>query len=302
MLIFIIISVIEFCTALLNHANHDKDLNNGNALIKQLGIKLRSPLFRHSRSAYFFNKDNRVIYQGLGSIKYMRADVAEALYSMRDMQFKNFIDVLFAIQQLDSKPDARQLDILVKIGYFTEFGPAKALLLGIEIFNKFSKCKTIKLDKWAEMGYNVDMLKPYAGKMTEKTASHLDNRGIILSILRSMKMPKTTVVDKLKWQIELLGYVDGNDPNSDPNDWLVLDVKTTGYGTVYVSVYNICYGAERTYRANKKFWANHQVSKGDVIRAILQEKNKMKKDENGEWVTLPEKIVEMKCWRKHEEM
>lgn len=291
---------VEFCTALLNNANNDEDLNNGNALIKQLGIKLRSPLFRHSRSAYFFNKDNRVIYQGLGSIKYMSADVAEALYSMRDMQFKNFIDVLFAIQQLDSKPNARQLDILVKIGYFAEFGPAKALLLGVEIFNKFSKCKTIKLDKWAEIGYNVDMLEPYAGKLTEKTASQLDNRGIILSILRSMKMPKTTIVDKLKWQIELLGYVDGNDPNSDPNDWLVLDVKTTGYGTVYCTLYNICYGAERTYRANKKFWTNHQVEKGDIIRAVLQEKNKMKKDENGEWVTLNEKIVEMKCWKKLE--
>ena len=115
-----------------------------------------------------------------------------------------------------------------------------------------------------------------------------------------MNMPKTTIVDKLKWQIELLGYVDGSDPNSDPNDWLVLEVKTTGYGTVYCTLYNLCYGAERTYRANKKFWTNHQLSKGDVIRAVLQEKNKMKKDENGEWVTLNEKIVEMKCWKKLE--
>ena len=290
---------LQFLTVAMN-INQGKEEKTAalTAYAHKVGIKIKSPKFRHSRSDYFCDTDENTIYKGLGSIKYMSADVAEALYGMRDMRFKNFIDVLFAIQQLEAKPDARQLDILVKIGYFTEFGPAKALLLGIEIFNKFSKCKTIKLDKWAEMGYNVDMLKPYAGKMTEKTASHLDNRGIILSILRSMKMPKTTVVDKLKWQIELLGYVDGNDPNSDPNDWLVLDVKTTGYGTVYVSVYNICYGAERTYRANKKFWANHQVSKGDVIRAVLQEKNKMKKDENGEWVTLPEKIVEMKCWKK----
>lgn len=294
---------LQFLTVAMN-INQGKEEKTAalTAYAHKVGIKIKSPKFRHSRSDYFCDTDENTIYKGLGSIKYMSADVAEVLYGMRDMRFKNFIDVLFAIQQLEAKPDARQLDILVKIGYFTEFGPAKALLLGIEIFNKFSKCKTIKLDKWAEMGYNVDMLKPYAGKMTEKTASQLDNRGIILSILRSMKMPKTTVVDKLKWQIELLGYVDGNDPNSDPNDWLVLDVKTTGYGTVYVSVYNICYGAERTYRANKKFWANHQVSKGDVIRAVLQEKNKMKKDENGEWVTLPEKIVEMKCWRKHEEM
>lgn len=289
---------LQFLTVAMN-INQGKEEKTAvlTAYAHKIGIKIKSPKFRHSRSDYFCDVDENIIYKGLGSIKYISADVAEALYSMRDIQFKNFIDVLFAIQQLEVKPDARQLDILVKIGYFAEFGPAKALLLGVEIFNKFSKCKTIKLDKWREMGYNIDMLEPYAGKLTDKTASQLDNRGIILSILRSMKMPKTTIVDKLKWQIELLGYVDGNDPNSDPNDWLVLDVKTTGYGTVYCTLYNLCYGAERTYRANKKFWTNHQLSKGDAIKAALQEKNKMKKDENGEWVTLSEKIVEMKCWK-----
>ena len=294
---------LQFLTVAMN-INQGKEEKTAalTAYAHKVGIKIKSPKFRHSRSDYFCDVDENTIYKGLGSIKYMSTDVAEALYSMRDMQFKNFIDVLFAIQQLEVKPDARQLDILVKIGYFAEFGPAKALLLGIEIFNKFSKCKTIKLDKWAEIGYNVDMLKPYAGKLTEKTASQLNNRGIILSILRSMKMPKTTIIDKLKWQIELLGYVDGSDPNSDPNDWLVLDVKTTGYGTVYCILYNLCYGAERTYRANKKFWTNHQLSRGDIARVVLQEKNKMKKDENGEWVTLPETYQEMKVWKKHEEM
>lgn len=292
---------LQFLTVAMN-INQGKEEKTAalTAYAHKVGIKIKSPKFRHSRSDYFCDVDENTIYKGLGSIKYMSADVAEALYGMRDMQFKNFIDVLFAIQQLEVRPDARQLDILVKIGYFAEFGPAKALLLGIEIFNKFSKCKTIKLDKWREMGYNIDMLEPYAGKLTEKTASQLDNRGVILSILRSMKMPKTTIVDKLKWQIELLGYVDGSDPNSDPNDWLVLDVKTTGYGTVYCTLYNLCYGAERTYRANKKFWTNHQLSKGDVIRAVLQEKNKMKKDENGEWVVLSETYQEMKVWKKLE--
>lgn len=292
---------LQFLTVAMN-INQGKEEKTAalTAYAHKVGIKIKSPKFRHSRSDYFCDTNENTIYKGLGSIKYMSADVAEALYSMRDMQFKNFIDVLFAIQQLEAKPDARQLDILVKIGYFAEFGPAKALLLGVEIFNKFSKCKTIKLDKWAEMGYNVDMLAPYAGKLTEKTASQLDNRGIILSILRSMKMPKTTIIDKLKWQIELLGYVDGSNPNSDPNDWLVLDVKTTGYGTVYCTLYNLCYGAERTYRANKKFWTSHQLSKGDVIRAVLQEKNKMKKDENGEWIKLQETYQEMKVWKKLE--
>ena len=289
---------LQFLTVAMN-INQGKEEKTAalTAYAHKVGIKIKSPKFRHSRSDYFCDADENTIYKGLGSIKYMSADVAEALYGMRDMRFKNFIDVLFAIQQLEAKPDARQLDILVKIGYFTEFGPAKALLLGIEIFNKFSKCKTIKLDKWAEMGYNVDMLKPYAGKLTEKTASQLDNRGIILAILRSMKMPKTTVVDKLKWQIELLGYVDGNDPNSDPNDWLVLDVKTTGYGTVYVKIYNLCFGVERTHKVNRQYYSKNPINVGDCIKAVIQEKDKYKKSEDGEWVKTGEKENIIKCWK-----
>ena len=206
--------------------------------------------------------------------------------------------MLFAIQQLESKPDSRQLDILVKIGYFDEFGPPKALLIGIEIFNKFSKCKTIKLDKWRGIGYNVDMLAPYAGKMTDKTASQLDNHGIVLAILRSMKMPKTTIIDRLKWQSELLGYVDTCDPKSPITDWLVLDVKTTGYGTVYCRLYNISIGIEREMRANRQFWAKNKLERGDAIRAVTQEKNKMKKDENGEWVRTDQTYQELKAWKK----
>lgn len=289
---------LQFLTVAMN-INQGKEEKTAalTAYAHKVGIKIKSPKFRHSRSDYFCDADENTIYKGLGSIKYMSVDVAEALYGMRDMRFKNFIDVLFAIQQLEAKPDARQLDILVKIGYFTEFGPAKALLLGIEIFNKFSKCKTIKLDKWAEMGYNVDMLKPYAGKLTEKTVSQLDNRGIILAILRSMKMPKTTVVDKLKWQIELLGYVDGNDPNSDPNDWLVLDVKTTGYGTVYVKIYNLCFGVERTHKVNRQYYSKNPINVGDCIKAVIQEKDKYKKSEDGEWIKTGEKENIIKCWK-----
>ena len=288
---------LQFLTVAMN-INQGKEEKTAalTAYAHKVGIKIKSPKFRHSRSDYFCDVDENIIYKGLGSIKYMSADVAEALYGMRDMQFKNFIDVLFAIQQLEVRPDARQLDILVKIGYFAEFGPAKALLLGIEIFNKFSKCKTIKLDKWREMGYNIDMLESYAGKLTEKTASQLDNRGIILSILRSMKMPKTTIVDKLKWQIELLGYVDGSDPNSDPNDWLVLDVKTTGYGTVYCTLYNLCYGAERTYRLNKQWAAKHQCKAGDIVKAVLEDKSKWRKVDD-KFVKTGETEVQIKCYK-----
>lgn len=292
----------QFLTICLNiWRDNEEKTANCTAYTKKIGLKIKAPLFRHSKANYFYDESSGSIYKGLGSLKYMSADVAEELYSMRDMKFNNFIDLLFTMQSMAHKPDSRQLDILIKIGYFAEFGHAKALLTAVEVFNKFYKSETIKLDKWVEMGYNLDMLKPYVNKITEKTASGVDNYGVILSILRQTKMPKTTLVDMLKWKAEILGYVEGNDPTIDPNVWLVLDVKVNKYGTAWAKIYNLCYGAEREYRANKKYYVNHELKSGDVILVALAEKDKYIKNANGEFVKTGERITEMKCWKALDE-
>lgn len=294
---------LQFLTVALN-INQGKEEKTGalTAYAHKVGIAIKPPKFRHSRSAYFCDTETNCIYKGLGSIKYMSEQVAEALYGMRDMQFGNFIDVLFALQQLKDKPDSRQLDILIKIGYFEEFGSAKALLLGVEIFNKFYKCKNIKLDKWNEMGYNINILKDNADKMTEKTASGLDNYGLILGILRSLRMPRTTIVDKLRWQAELLGYVDGSDPSRDVNDWLVLGVETTSYGTAWLRLYNLCYGAERHYKVDKRWATSHRCKSGDVLKVVLEDKPKFKKLDDGKFVKTGEVETVVKMFKILEEV
>ena len=294
---------LQFLTVALN-INQGKEEKTSalTAYAHKVGIGIKPPKFRHSRSAYFCDTETNCIYKGLGSIKYMSEQVAEALYGMRDMQFRNFIDVLVALQQLKDKPDSRQLDILIKIGYFEEFGSAKALLLGVEIFNKFYKCKNIKLDKWNEMGYNINILKDNADKMTEKTASGLDNCGLILGILRSLRMPRTTIVDKLRWQAELLGYVDGSDPSRDVNDWLVLGVETTSYGTVWLRLYNLCYGAERHYKVDKRWATSHSCKAGDVLKVVLEDKPKFKKLDDGKFVKTGEVETVVKMFKILEEV
>lgn len=294
---------LQFLTVALN-INQGKEEKTSalTAYAHKAGIAIKPPKFRHSRSAYFCDTETNCIYKGLGSIKYMSEQVAEALYGMRDMQFRNFIDVLFALQQLKDKPDSRQLDILIKIGYFEEFGSAKALLLGVEIFNKFYKCKNIKLDKWNEMGYNINVLKDNADKMTEKTASGIDNYGLILGILRSLHMPRTTIVDKLRWQAELLGYVDGSDPSRDVNDWLVLGVETTSYGTVWLRLYNLCYGAERHYKVDKRWATSHSCKAGDVLKVVLEDKPKFKKLDDGKFVKTGEVETVVKMFKILEEV
>ena len=293
---------LQFLTVALN-INQGKEEKTSalTAYAHKVGIGIKPPKFRHSRSAYFCDTETNCIYKGLGSIKYMSEQVAEALYGMRDMRFGNFIDVMFALQQLKDKPDSRQLDILIKIGYFEEFGPAKALLLGWEIFSKFCLSKKISLDKWDKMGYDIAILKANATNITEKTAGGLDNRGLILGILRSLRMPRTTIVDKLRWQAELLGYVDGSDPSRDVNDWLALGVETTSYGTVWLRLYNLCYGAERHYKVDKRWTTSHSCKAGDVLKVVLEDKPKFKKLDDGKFVKTGEVETVVKMFKILEE-
>lgn len=289
---------LQFLTVALN-INQGKEEKTSalTAYAHKVGISIKPPKFRHSRSAYFCDTATNCIYKGLGSIKYMSEQVAEALYGMRDIQFGNFIDVLFALQQLKDRPDSRQLDILIKIGYFEEFGPAKALMLGWEIFSKFCLSKKISLDKWDKMGYDIAILKANASNITEKTAGGLNNRGLILGILRLLRMPRTTIVDKLRWQAELLGYVDGSDSSRDVNDWLVLGVETTSYGTVWLRLYNLCYGAERHYKVDKRWATSHSCKIGDVLKVVLEDKPKFKKLDDGKFVKTGEVETVVKMFK-----
>ena len=293
---------LQFLTVALNiNQSNEEKTDALTAYAHKTGIIIKPPKFRHSRSDYFCDSNNNCIYKGLGSIKHMSSDVAESLYLLRDKQFKNFIDFLFCMQYLPVKPDSRQLDILIKIGYFSEFGSAKALLEGVRVFNIFHKSKTIKLDKWIDMCYNIDILRQHSERMTDKTASGIDNYALILAILKQESMPKTTIVDMLRWQAEFLGYVDGRDSKRDINDWLVLDSKTTNYGTAWLRLYNLQHGVERQYKCNKKWWATHKCKSGDIIKAVVDNVPKWTKNSDGKFVKTGETEVQVKCFKVLEE-
>lgn len=291
---------LEFYKCVLQRFT-DKGEKDKVALIKQemlkRGYKLKDIQFGDDNRAFNIDRANNCIVQTMASIKDMPKSAPEALYELGKTDIKNRAALYQALMD-DPRINKKAIEILFHLGYFDKFAQPNRLIAEYEIYQKYISAKVLTKSSFDDIMINV--IRPCCGKETEKQFREIDNKALITALIKQANIKSATIVDRIKWQLEYLGYCTVNDPNSDPNDWLVLDVKTTGYGTVYCTLYNLCYGAERTYRANKKFWTNHQLSKGDVVRAVLQEKNKMKKDENGEWVTLSEKIVEMKCWKKLE--
>lgn len=291
---------LEFYKCVLQRFT-DKGEKDKVALIKQemlkRGYKLKDIQFGDDNRAFNIDRANNCIVQTMASIKDMPKSAPEALYELGKSDIKNRAALYQALMD-DPRINKKAIEILFHLGYFNKFAQPNRLITEYEIYQKYISAKVLTKSLFDDI--MIDVIRPCCGKETEKQFREIDNKALITALIKHSNIKLATIVDRIKWQLEYLGYCTVNDPNSDPNDWLVLEVKTTGYGTVYCTLYNLCYGAERTYRANKKFWTNHQLSKGDVVRVVLQEKNKMEKDENGEWVALNEKIVEMKCWKKLE--
>ena len=291
---------LEFYKCVLQRFT-DKGEKDKVALIKQemlkRGYKLKDIQFGDDNRSFNIDRDNNCIVQTMASIKDMPKSAPEALYELGKSGIKNRAALYQALMD-DPRINKKAIEILFHLGYFNKFAQPNRLIAEYEIYQKYISVKVLTKSSFDDI--MIDVIRPCCGKETEKQFREIDNRALITALIKQANIKPATIVDRIKWQLEYLGYCTVSDPNSDPNDWLVLEVKTTGYGTVYITSYNLCYGAERTYRANKKFWTNHQLSKGDVARVVLQEKNKMKKDENGEWVKLSETYQEMKVWKKLE--
>lgn len=291
---------LEFYKCVLQRFT-DKGEKDKVALIKQemlkRGYKLKDIQFGDDNRAFNIDRANNCIVQTMASIKDMPKSAPEALYELGKADIKNRAALYQALMD-DPRINKKAIEILFHLGYFNKFAQPNRLITEYEIYQKYISAKVLTKSSFDDI--MIDAIRSCCGKETEKQFREIDNKALITALIKQANIKPATIIDRIKWQLEYLGYCTVNDPNSDPNDWLVLEVKTTGYGTVYCTLFNLCYGAERTYRANKKFWTNHQLSKGDVTRMVLQEKNKMKKDENGEWVTLNETYQEMKCWKKLE--
>ena len=125
---------LEFITAFLNNAANDDDICSGTDYAKKIGILITSPKWGISRSDYSFSKEKNTIAKGLSSIKYMSRQLADDLYRLsEERRCDCFTDVLYGLNE-QTCCNSRQLEILIKLDFFSEFGNQNELLRISELF------------------------------------------------------------------------------------------------------------------------------------------------------------------------
>lgn len=117
---------------------------------KAFDITMAPCRYRQDNRDFFFDKERKTISDTLMSVKHISKRVAEELYRMRDNKYKYFVDLLV---DMSGKPafNTRTIEILIRMGYFEEFGSSGKLLAIMNAFNEGPICyKKTYVDKTKE--------------------------------------------------------------------------------------------------------------------------------------------------------
>lgn len=230
---------VEFITAYLNNANNDDDINMGTSLAQQMNIPIQTIKFRHSLFKYTCDKTG--IYKGLGSIKYLSEQMSRELYELRDENFDSFIDLLVRLKS--TSVDSRQLEILVKLDFFKEFGEPNELWFQVQMFDNLYGKKLIKKNKLESLFLTEELVRKHSERETEKQFSKLDSLGLIKDCVTSTKVLPTSLKDRIFYQGEYLGYIDLIDSDAPKTLYYVTGVS--GKQRIKIELYEIYSGKTR---------------------------------------------------------
>ena len=163
---------LEYYTVCLN--NYIGDEVRTNKLMNEMGyfgLTLRGIQYGHSRAEYSFDKKTNTIYKGLASIKFINEIVPEEIYHLSKNNYKNFVDLLFDLRE-KSSINSRQLDILIKLDFFREFGDPNTLLWITQEFDKLYGKKTIQKD--SPLAKLIEEMPPGEKPYASETPTHVD--------------------------------------------------------------------------------------------------------------------------------
>lgn len=278
---------VEFISAYLNNANNDADIVNGTALAKQLGISILNPQFRHSKDVYIPDGKNRAIYKGIASIKYLNTEVAQKMYEMRDIEFPTFIDFL-AVNPCNS----RQTEILIKLGFFREFGKSEKLLEIFKMFSEYGGKKQLSKDK---LQLPEETVLKYA-TATAKLYKVFDMNGLLAEMCSTLEDKSIPLSEIIKAEIEFLGYVQTTLPKLSDNYYAILDINDK-YANRVVKLYRLNNGDILTVKIKGKVFNDNPVKQCDIIKTLdISEEPKWGRTPEGEWYRKEETELILKKW------
>ena len=291
---------LEFYEVFLNlqmeRADKAKALLAKKEAKKGFNIEILPMRFGQDNRKFTAYPEQNALSNCLKSIKGFGDIVGEELYKIADKKYESFVDFLIDKKESKLKINGTQMEILIRLNYFQEFGHNQALL---NIFNLYEKYADKKILKKGKIDPDIDMgiIEKYIIKETEKQYT-IDFLSYVKEIakLEIMSNDKDIPIgQQLNWETELL-EVPVFTSNTLPSTWeyvLVFkdynDAEGNPNGRPYILTYNIATGNITKSQINKKKLFNSKPFKQYSIIDIPCFDTVFKRKQEGEkWVVTNE--------------
>jgi DNA polymerase III alpha subunit len=279
-----------------NKGNKDKVTLLKKEMLEK-GIQLKPIRFGDDNRTFSIDYENSAINQTMASVKNMQELAPSFLYELRDNYYSN-IHFIFK-DLLSGVLNKKSIDILIKLDYFKEYGEINRILIELEAYKKtasviqrFETCKQLNKAECEKYGLDLEEVAKYSGNITPKTFKDIDNEGLSLYVKKQYKtfmnrfrdeytyIPATTL-DRVSYQVELMGYSDIVDDTIDEDTYALVDIEMNGYGTPFFTLYRP-YDGETIYRKVDRNWFyDYPLTKegkspdfGKILRCAFKMKNK----------------------------
>lgn len=221
-------------------------------------IKMLQPKFGFSKSNYIFDKENMLVYRGLGSLKYLTVGMANDLYKASKIKHSSFVDLLIYIQK-NCRVNSRQMDSLIRMNFFDCFGNNLKLL---NIYKEFTEGKNKYSVKHKEETQikRIAYLKEYETKIENK---------------------KLNILDQINFEIDLFGKIQ-TFFNVDKR-YVFVNTLSEKYSP-RLDVHCLATGKETTIKIQKAIYEQNPLLGNDILFCHSFEKKKAVKYIDGKFV------------------
>jgi|GEM_PF-449204 len=229
---------------------------------RTIGVKLNNAKYGYAKGECFFDKGTNSIYKGIGAIKNLNTKIGDELYELsQSNKFTDFFNLLIAIQN-ETSCNSRQLDILIKLGYFSEFGKTQKLLNIVDLYNKVYVKKQFKKDKLPDC-VPLEILTKYANVETEKTLKDIRMDELMVELMSNIQDKDISIEDVFKVQMDYLGYIDYKNDKLEKRYVLVTSINTKY--TPVVDTYCLNNGGTCRCKISKTIFKDKEIDVGDII-------------------------------------
>lgn len=250
------------------------------------GIKIKSIKFGNDNRSFVADFNDNSINVNMSSVKGIGTSVADGFFSIKDNKYSSFTELLKDVYTIGIA-DRSQIQKLIQLNYFSNFGSLPKLLNVYELFHSNKDIWKKKTAKKDNIPFNEYIIKKYCEKETPKQYCGVDFIKVIKEIELSLPNYEANIKDLIKYQLDLIGNIELID-GEDKRRTVVTEIKETEWNKK-LSLYCLATGETKEFKLRKKDY-RQDFSIGDILYIKrFEESYKVtpKRDENNEIIRKP---------------